>query len=242
MVGQTSAATHPHRSRHDIERQRFGQKIFTQHVGDAAIDSGGTGLPPPLLQQFALVPKLEPDITSGQGMAAHRVNAMRQFSGAAFQKLSSRRGAVKQFPHLDGGAACSRQRPQFATARIEQRGVPGLCGARTQREFAHRGDGRQRFAPKPHGGDRFEVAQRADFAGGVAAQRHGQVRRFHADAIVFHADQAHASLNQAHHDLAGTRIEGVVDQFTHHRGGAFDDFAGSDLADQFTWQFNNGAR
>jgi hypothetical protein len=62
-----------------------------------------------------------------------------------------------------------------------------------------------------------------------------------AHAVVFHADQAHATGKQAQRDLRGTRVEGVVHQFSNHRGGALDHLTSGDLADQFIWEFADGA-
>jgi hypothetical protein len=53
-----------------------------------------------------------------------------------------------------------------------------------------------------------------------------------AAAVVADADQAHAAVFQIDVDPPGAGIDGVLDQFLHHRRRAFDDFAGSDLVDE----------
>ena len=75
----------------------------------------------------------------------------------------------------------------------------------------------------------------------MAFQGHGQFFDGDAAAIVFDRDQANATAQQAQRDVARTRIEGVVDQFTHHGGRALNDFTRRNLADQHIGEFTNGS-
>lgn len=68
----------------------------------------------------------------------------------------------------------------------------------------------------------------------------GQFVTRNTAAVVAYADQARTALLDIHFDAAGTGVDAVLDQFLHHRGGAFDDFAGRDLVDQFGRQDTDG--
>ena len=83
------------------------------------------------------------------------------------------------------------------------------CG-REQGEFRNSGNGCQRLAPKAFGGDRFQIVQTADFAGGVALQGNRHLLGWYAAAIVFNGNQAHAASHQAHRDLRCARVQRVV--------------------------------
>ena len=73
--------------------------------------------------------------------------------------------------------------------------------------------------------------QVGDFAGGVAAQGNGQLVAGNAAAVVLDGNQPHAASQQPHGDLAGARVQGVVHQLAHLRGGALHHFASGNLAD-----------
>jgi hypothetical protein len=128
----------------------------------------------PLLDQLAFVPDGEADVGPRQRMAAHRLEAVRQLGGVGLEELAARRRAEEQLLHFDVvpvARAAGRNSPLRASSR-KALAWPGA--ARQQAQLGHRGDGGQRLAAKAHGGDRFQVLQRADLAGGVAAQRQRQ--------------------------------------------------------------------
>jgi len=54
----------------------------------------------------------------------------------------------------------------------------------------------------------------------------------HAGAVVAHQHQGLASLLQLHPHVPGTRVQRVLHQLLHHRGGTLDDLAGGDLVDE----------
>src|SRR6218665_794884 len=54
-------------------------------------------------------------------------------------------------------------------------------------------------------------------------------------------DQPPPAGRSPHGDLRGPCVEGVVQQFAHHRGRALDHLAGRDLADEFLGQVADGA-
>jgi hypothetical protein len=59
----------------------------------------------------------------------------------------------------------------------------------------------------------------------------GQLRiiRLHAFPVVFDAHLLLAAEFHVNGDAPGAGIDGVFDEFFHHRGGTLDDFAGGDL-------------
>ena len=169
-------------------------------------------------------------------MPAHSLDRMGQFGGVGLEELAPRRRAEEQLANFHRAAVRARRGLQFAGARLQLPGVRRARRAAGQAEVGHRGHRRQRLAPKAHGRDRLQVGQRGDLAGGMAPQRQRQVGRFDAAAVVLDHDAAHPAGQQAHGDLRGPGVQRVVDQFAHHRGRAFDDLAGGDLADQFVGQ------
>ena len=230
-----------------VDHHGLGREVFAQHIGQPSAQrvqvtftAGQVGRDgAPLRHQLAFVPDGEPDIGTAQGVASHRLDAMGQLGAFRLEELAPCRCGKEQLAHLDGGAAASRGRLQLATAAVEQPAMTGgvFIGAR---EYRHLGDGtdrRQRFATEPHGVHRLQVVQAGDLAGGVALEGGGQLLAQDAAAIVLDADQADATGLQSHRDLSSARVQGVVQQFTYHRGRSLDHLAGGNLADQLIRQF-----
>jgi len=63
----------------------------------------------------------------------------------------------------------------------------------------------------------------------MATKCQAQLVGTQAMAVVNHLDQTAAAVLDAHRDPRRPSVEAVLDQFLHHCGGAFDDFAGRDL-------------
>ena len=228
-----------------LHRDRLRNEVFTEHIAQPLAQRGhaAAGHGAPLRMQFALVPDGKTHIGPGQGVAAHRLHAMGQLGGVGFQELAARGRGEKQLAHLHRGARRAGGGLQFTAAAVEQPAVGLFVGVHPgeQRNLGDGADGGQRLAPKTHGADRFQIAQAGDLAGGVALQGGGQLGAQNAAAVVLHADQAHAAGQQAQGDLGGARVQGVVHQLAHDRGGPLHDFAGGDLTDQLVGQFKNGA-
>ena len=74
--------------------------------------------------------------------------------------------------------------------------------------------------------DADKVVRRLDLAGGVSDESSGDVFGFNAGAVVADLDQLHAAGLNAHGDLAGTRVDGVFQQFLDHRCGALHHLTG----------------
>ena len=174
-------------------------------------------------------------------MTAHRFNAVRQLCGITFQKFAARGGAEKQLFNFQRGATVARCGAQLAAARFQQPAIVFTLQAREDGRLRDRCNSRQRFATKAHGAHVLQLLQITDFAGGMAAQRDGQLFAGNTAAVVFHADQAHAACKQANGNLRRTRIQRVIDQFAHDRGRAFHHLASGNLANQFIRKVLDGA-
>ena len=92
---------------------------------------------------------------------------------------------------------------------------------------AHSANRWQRFAAEPEESDVDQVII-GKLRGGVALNREGQVIRAHADAVIRDADQALATAPESDVDLGGARIDGILDEFLHDAGRAFDHLARRD--------------
>ncbi len=225
-----------------VQRQALGDEVLAQHVAQAlrqrrlrvCLLAGA-----PLLDQPALVPDREADIGPRERVAAHRLQAMREFGRIALEELAPRRRGVEQLAHLDRRAMRACGGRELAGAAMQHPGMAVLAAglARQQADVGDRVDGRQRLAPEAHGMDRFELGQVADLAGCVALERGAELLARDAAAVVLDRDQPHAAREQAHRDLARAGIERIVDQLAHHRRRALDHLAGGDLADQLVGQF-----
>ncbi len=109
----------------------------------------------------------------------------------------------------------------------------GILGrARDERQPRDRGHRRERFATETHGTDRFEFVQAGNLIGGVARQGQAEFGLGYAPAIIADRNAAYAASVQANFNGPGSGIDGVFQQFFQDRGGALDNFAGGNLADQ----------
>ena len=220
-----------------VQRDRAFNEFGAEYVAQALRGRQRShGALAPLRDQAPFVPDGEAYIRPRQRGSAYGFQTVRQFGGIGFEKLAPCRRAEKQLLDFHGGADCARYRPQLAAAAVEGIGGWRVCCARSDRTVRYRIDRCQRFSAKAEGGDRFEFAQAADFAGCVALESHRKLLAHDAGAVVLDRDQPNAARQQPHRDQGRPGIEGVVDQFAHHRGRSLDDFARSDLADQFIGQ------
>ena len=85
---------------------------------------------------------------------------------------------------------------------------------------------------KPRLATRSRSLERGDLAGGVARERERQLLARDAAAVVGDLDELRAAARELDGDLARAGVEAVFEQFLEGGGGALDDFAGGDLADQ----------
>ena len=237
QLGQCGAALDGQRPGGMFHRAAAFQKFFAQHVADALVQPRRA----PLGHQLAFVPHRKAYVRACQRMAAHRFQRMGQLGAVALQELAAGWRVEEQLTHFHAGAHGAGGRAQLAGAGIQPQRMRRAGRAAEQRHIGHRGDGGQRLPAKAHGADRFQVVQRADLAGGMAAQCQRQLGRLDADAVVFHHDAAHAAGHQLDVDLRGAGIQRVVHQLAHHGSRALHHLAGGDLAHQLVGQLADRA-
>ena len=108
-------------------------------------------------------------------------------------------------------------------------------------EPGDRGDRRQRLAAEAEGRAPRQVGRAPDLAGGVAIEREHRILAPHAGAVVAHLDEGLAALLQLDAHPGRARIDRVLDQFLHRRGGALHHLAGGDLVGDGIGQNGNAA-
>ena len=204
-------------------------KCFTQQRRGAL----GRGLRPQMAADAAVVLEREGDLRPCQGDARECLVAMAELGGLAAQELTARRCVEVELGHLDrrtGGArgrlglggACAFGADHAAMRR------PARAGG--ERQARHRGDRGERLAAEAHGGDRLEVFEAADLAGGVPREGERQVLARDALAVVLDLDAPRAAFVEGHRDRPCPGVEAVLEQFLQHRGGPLHDLARRYLA------------
>ena len=71
----------------------------------------------------------------------------------------------------------------------------------------------------------------------MAVQRQRQFRGRHPLAIVADADQSHPAALDVDLDAARPGIQGVLEEFLHHRGGTLDHLTRGDLVNEFAGKY-----
>ena len=117
------------------------------------------------------------------------------------------------------------------------------CGSLAWRvvmpSLRHRADRGQRLAAEPQRADLQQVLV-VELGGGVAIHREREIGRGHAAAVVGDADPTPSAAIGEDVDPAGAGVDGVLDQFLDHAGGALDHFAGGDAVDDLFGKLADG--
>jgi len=153
------------------------------------------------------------------------------------QKFAPRRRVEKQIAHFDSRTARMRRRfdryRHFATfAACTPATACVVAAIRRDRQPRYRTDTRQRFAAKPQAAHAFQIFERENLAGCVAAQRQRQIIALDTAAVIADADQIHTAGINVDVDHARTGVDAVFKQLFDHRRRAFDDLASGDLVRQ----------
>ena len=74
-----------------------------------------------------------------------------------------------------------------------------------------------------------EIIRAGEFAGGVPIEGQFNLRRGNAGTVVADANELSAAIARFDRDVRCVRVERVLDQFFHRRGGPLDDFTGGNL-------------
>jgi hypothetical protein len=234
---QSQPAADPYGPCRMLERQRLLQEIVADDGAHPCLDrlQGGIGGLRVKHDPLAIA-QLKTDVRARQGQALDQAHDMTGLGHVAAYELASRRNVEEQVAHFDGGAHHMRRGTHVragAAFGLDLHRMLRLGRARQQAQPRHRRNRGHGLAAKPQRDHRSEVIHRGDLAGRMPLQRQGDFTRCHADAIIAHADQPDAAALDVDLDTAGAGVEAVLHQFLDHRSRALNDFAGSDLVDEF---------
>ena len=152
----------------------------------------------------------------------------------AFQEFQPCRRCRKEVAHLDAGAgrmSGGLDRRLAPLVDANRMGVLGAGAATRDLEQRDGADGGQGLAPKAEGGDVRQIAV-GDFRGGVALDAEREIVRVHASAVVDDANQTPPTCLDHDIDVAGPRVDRVLDELLHGGGRALDDLACRDAVDE----------
>ena len=167
-----------------------------------------------------------------QAVVRHQRRDVRQFGLLGAQEFAARRNVVEQIAHRDHRAAAQRRflaAQHLAAGDFDARAGRLLHRSRLQQQARDRGDGRQRLPAKTQRGDREQILDVAQLAGGVAFEGQQRIVAQHAAPIVHNADQPPPPGFHLHAQIRRPGIQRVFQQFLDHRRGPFHHFARGDL-------------
>ena len=167
-----------------------------------------------------------------QAVVRHQRRDVRQFGLLRAQKFLARRHVEEQIANRDRRAAAQRRflaAQHLAAGDFDARAGGLLRGARLEQQPRDRRDGRQRLAAKSQRGDREQVLDVAQLAGGVALEGQHRVVAQHAAAVVDDADQAAPAGFDFDAQIGSAGVERIFEQFLDHRRRPLHHFAGRDL-------------
>lgn len=235
VCGRGDEAAQRQRAGLAVQRDGGGDEVLAQQRGHAVL--GALRRQPP--RHLAVVAQQELHLRMRQRDALESGRAVRVLGVFALQEFAPRRGVEIQVHHFHAGAVRMGgrlHRMQGAVYRDDLVGVVGIVRAARQRQPRHGRHAGQTLAAEAQRGDRFQVVQRRDLAGGVAVQRQRQVVGGDAGAVVRHPDQLDAALGQVHADPRRAGVQAVFQHFLQRGGGAFHHLAGGDLVDEVVGQ------
>jgi hypothetical protein len=172
--------------------------------------------------------------TSGKarGEARDAVRDVPHLGARALHELQAHRGVVEEIPDLDPRAPRTSIRPHLlllpspVAQPVAARGPPR---SRPDDHVGHGADRRQRLAPEPERRDLEEVLHVADLARRVRGEREAEVLEVHPLPVVHDPDELATAFLHLDEDALRPRVERVLDQLLHHRGGSLDDLPRGDL-------------
>ena len=160
------------------------------------------------------------------------------------QEFSAGGHVIEEVAHGDGGAAAERgffAAQHLAAGDFDARAGGLLGGAGFEQQARDGCDGGQRLAAEPQGGDREQVLDIAQLAGGMALEGQQRVVAQHAAAVVQHADEPPAARFDFHPQVRRAGVEGVFEKFLDHRRRPLDHFSGGDLVGDLVGKNANAA-
>ena len=186
----------------------------------------------------------EGDLRMGRGQDLQLLEKIRRLGLLTAQEFAARRDIEEQIGHLDARAGCLSGIAHVCHLAADDLDQCARCLLpATGRQFEPRDarDARHCFSPEAKGHDRGQVGAFANLARGMPFKAEEGVGAVHAAPVVGDADETGASALKLDGDALGSRVDGVLDQFLDHRGGALDHLTGSHLAGQNVGKEADGA-
>ena len=143
-------------------------------------------------QLFLAVREGEVDRLVGQGDAGERFAAMSHFRGRGAEEFTPHGRVVKNVADFDGRTDRAPARGDIlepASDHLQLRTGLGVPGPASQRQLAHLGDRRQRFAAEAERIDPKQIVGRANLARRMGRQRQRQLLGRHPAPVVHHPHQ-----------------------------------------------------
>ncbi len=160
------------------------------------------------------------------------VSCAARVSLAAERRNFRRAGVLKKRPRMTtvvprcrAAAATRSSRPAY-DAEV---GSLTLAVAGSEGQAGDRCDGGKGFTAESEGGDSHQIGGAADLARGVPVQGQDGILTTHPGSVIAHRNQDLAAVLQLDPHMASTRIECILDQLLHHRGGTLHHLARGDL-------------
>ena len=168
----------------------------------------------------------------GQGVMGDEGGDVGELSLLGLEELAAGGGVEEEVADGEGGTGweASVFNPEDVAAGDLDQGTGSLVGGSgLEGEAGDAGDRRQGLTTEAEGGDGEQIVGGAELAGGVALEGEQGVVADHAVTIIDDANELAATGFDLDADAGGTGVEGVFEQLFDDGGGAFDDFASSDL-------------
>lgn len=149
------------------------------------------------------------------------------------EKFPSGRQIVEKGAHLDLGSGrfpAIFYADNFSPVDNDLGSGERVRFARRETEFGNTGNAGNGFPAKAEGMNCGKVFFRFDLGRCVSFQTHERVVTIHSAAVIGHTDQSNSAALDTNLDIGGSGVDAVFDEFFRDGSGAFDDFAGGNLA------------
>ncbi len=229
VIGRTDDAAHPHAAALPVHRDEVSVRLAAERL-DRALRERLTR--PCREREPPAAPERERDVRTREREPDDRFGDVPRLGRRRAHELAARRGVVEEVAHLDGGPARPADRTDLAehpALDVHAGPVAILARRGLEPEARHRRDRGERLTAEAHRRDRGEPRGVAELGRRVALERQGRVVAVQAAAVVRDPDEREATLLHVDRDRARARVERVLDELLHHRGGALDHLPGGDL-------------
>ena len=214
---------------HCLDRHQRPGPPAPEHLDEAVAEGADRGEGEHLA---AVLCEPESDGGTRHRDARQQIDHVAELGRRRAEKLPPGGGRREQLAHLDrrpGGRARAARGPVSRVVGLDRhrRRIGGAPGHEPHARDG--GDARQGLPAKAEGRDASELFGTRELAGRMAREGEERILGRHALPVVAHDDPLEAAPDELDLDVARARVEGVLDQLPHHRGGPLDHLAGGDL-------------